>query len=113
MPERQLRIEEIDLIRALLSRISGGEELERTLPQCVVNDMNDGGMGSIRFISRQPRVMGKQLVETGYMDSDGVPVSIALNVDMDGALFELDFWKVDFSPLKVYPKPRDLAPKVL
>jgi hypothetical protein len=29
-----------------------------------------------------------------------VPVSVALNVDQHGELFELDLWKVDFSPLQ-------------
>jgi hypothetical protein len=29
-----------------------------------------------------------------------VLVSVALNVDQRGELFELDLWKVDFSPLQ-------------
>ena len=28
--------------------------------------------------------------------------------DEYGELFELDFWKVDFSPLRRYPQPQDL-----
>ena len=70
--------------------------------------MSDGDMGSIRFNSSPPRAMGKQIVETEYADSDGVLVSIALNIDTQGRLYELDFWKVDFAPLKQYPKPEDL-----
>ncbi len=49
------------------------------------------------------------LVEAQYLDSDGVLVSIAVNADKQGQLFELDLWKVDFSPLKRYPKPSDVS----
>jgi hypothetical protein len=43
------------------------------------------------------------LVEAEYVDSDAVLVSIAVNADQTGQPFEIDFWKVDFSPLKQYP----------
>jgi hypothetical protein len=33
--------------------------------------------------------------------SEAVMVSIALNVDTHGRLYELDFWKVDFAPSKL------------
>ena len=68
-------------------------------------------MGSIRFVQPEPRSFGKALVEAQYVDSDGVLVSIAVNADNSGDLFEVDFWKVDFSPLKRYPKPSDLVDK--
>jgi len=42
---------------------------------------------------------------------DGVPVSIVLNTDSTGSLYEVDFWKVDFSPLLRYPRPSDLRIK--
>lgn len=44
------------------------------------------------------------------MDDDGVSVIIELNVDERDKLFELDLWKVDFSPLRRYPNPEDLKP---
>ena len=105
---RPLRAEELELVRSLLSAISSNAELENTLSESRVTDMSDGGMGSIRFARPQSQSMGKALVEAQYVDSDGVLVSIALNVDKDGQLFEVDFWKVDFSPLRRYPKPSDL-----
>jgi hypothetical protein len=71
-------------------------------------DMKDGNMGSIRFAKDERRIMGKILAEAQYTDEDGVLVSIAINADNKGDLFEVDFWKVDFSPLKRYPKPSDL-----
>ncbi|MGB2638232.1 MAG: hypothetical protein WAN32_04730 [Candidatus Acidiferrum sp.] len=68
-------------------------------------------MGSIRFVQPDTRAFGKALAEAQYVDSDGIPVSITINVDQNGQLFEVDFWKVDFSPLKRYPKPSELVVK--
>jgi hypothetical protein len=70
--------------------------------------MKDGNMGSIRFARDEPRIFGKVLAEAQYTDEDGVCVSIAVNADSKGDLFEVDFWKVIFLPLKRYPKPSDL-----
>jgi hypothetical protein len=53
-------------------------------------------------------IFGKVLAEAQSTDEDGVSVSIAINADKKGDLFEVDFWKVDFSPLKRYPKLSDL-----
>jgi hypothetical protein len=52
--------------------------------------------------------MGRELIAVGYTDEDDVPVSISLNLDEHGGLFEIDIWKVDFSPLRRYPSPSDL-----
>ncbi len=65
-------------------------------------------MGSIRFVRDEPRVFGSVLVEAQYLDADEVCVSIAINADNKGDIFEVDFWKVDFSPLKRYPKPSEV-----
>ena len=75
-----------------------------------VTDIQDGGMGSIRFLSayRSIRELGKQIVTANYIDEVGVLVSIAINTDDQGNLFEVDFWKTDFSVLRRYPNPLDL-----
>ncbi len=67
--------------------------------------MPDGGMGSVRFVQEPPeqRIFGEQIAEGLFHDADGVPVSVALNIDQFDDLFELDLWKVDFSPLIRYP----------
>jgi uncharacterized protein DUF6984 len=106
---RPLRPEERDLISLLLSRTPNSKELQSDLIESRVMDMNEGGMGSIRFVRLDSRHFGKELVTGQYLDSDGVLVSISVNADDQGTLFELDFWKVDFSPLKRYPKPEDIA----
>jgi hypothetical protein len=109
VPGRPLREEERELIRSLLSRVSASAILEDILATSCVTDMDDGGMGSIRFVQSEPRTFGKRLAEAEYVDSDGVLVSIALNADSKGQLFELDFWKVDFSRLRRYPTPSELV----
>lgn len=80
------------------------------LPSALVEDMNDGGMGSIRFLpsADQGSRTAQVIAQAEYFDEDGVPVSIAINADQNGELFEVDFWKVDFSPLKRYPRASDL-----
>ena len=109
-PTRSLREEERLLILSLLSGTREKQELEKTLSASLVTDMQDGGMGSIRFVRTEPRTFGKALVETQCTDVDEVLITIAVNVDTNGDLLELDFWKTDFSALRRYPTPSDLKP---
>ena len=111
IPDRALRQEERELIYSLLSGVLAKETLDSTLSAARVRDLQDGKMGSIRFVRAEPQRFGKVLAEREYEDSDGVLVSIAVNADHNDQLFELDFWKVDFSPLRRYPKPSDLVPE--
>ena len=102
-----MRSNERELVRALLAGVYPDSEIEGRLANAIVQDMSDGGMGSIRFKNSTPPV-GREIAEAEYLDQDGVIVRITLNLDRDGGLFEVDFWKVDFSPLLRYPKPQDL-----
>jgi hypothetical protein len=72
--------------------------------------MSDGGMGSIQFVNSGSgkRRFGREVAAADYIDEDGIPVDITVNLDQEGDLFEIDFWKVNFSPLVRYPAPRDL-----
>ena len=65
-------------------------------------------MGGVRFINATNRRRSHSIAEGKYLDDDGVLVSIELSVDQHNELFEVDFWKVDFSPLRRYPRPEDL-----
>lgn len=107
---RMLRPDEQALLVALLDMAACPAQAQ--LLNCRVDDMGDGAMGSISFMSSSglPRVFGRCAVSAEYIDTDGVNVSIALNLDECGGLFELDFWKVDFSTLRSYPRPADLRP---
>jgi hypothetical protein len=76
----------------------------------LVEEMNDGGMGSLRFVGSADRRLGECVGEAEFDDADGVVVSVALNVDQRGELFELDVWKVDFSPLQRIAALDELRP---
>jgi hypothetical protein len=101
------------LVETMLAGRFDCVELASKLVACRVEDMQDGGMGSIRFLP--PSVAGSRsltaLAEAEYVDADGVLVSIVINGDKRGELYELDFWKVEVSPLKRYPTPPDLRVK--
>jgi hypothetical protein len=105
--ERELRKEEIQVI-AKLVEVGDSRFDPEFLNSARVVDMKDGGMGSIRFASHSGSKYEKTLAEAEYTDSDDVLVSISLNADQHGNLFELDFWKVNFSPLDRYPTSADL-----
>ena len=70
--------------------MAGGEQLLHQLECAQVRDMDDGAMGSLEFAGGGHRFLGSCLVEAGYLDRDGVPVSVALNSDANGLLYELD-----------------------
>jgi hypothetical protein len=68
-------------------------------------------MGSLRFYSAtdSPR-FGACVSDFAFKDEDDVQVIASLYLDQTGALFELDMWKVDFSPLHRWPCAADLHP---
>jgi len=69
----------------------------------LVEDLDDGGMGSFRIGIRGNRKLGSVASECHFTDSDGVMVLLALNLDEAGQPFELDSWKVDFGRLVEFP----------
>jgi len=100
---RYLRIGEQNIIRQMLSNTPEGENICNQLPSLQVEEMDDGGMGSLRFLPQSTSVkkrLGSILSETEISDIDGTPVSVAFIVDQEGRPFELDVCKVDFSSLK-------------
>ncbi|MBV8619170.1 MAG: hypothetical protein JOY84_09935 [Curvibacter sp.] len=103
--ERSLRDEEKGLLGALLSNRPDSHRFAEEILIGKVIDMSDGGMGSVKFVVPAGRSWGMTLVEADYLDEDGVLVSIAVNADDLGGLYEVDFWKADFSPLKKFPRP--------
>jgi hypothetical protein len=107
-PSRQ----ELALVRALLQGKPETVHFIDTLDDLFVKQMNDGGMGSLSLVPRglenASRLLGKQLVLGEFADSDGVPVSVAINVDSQGQLYELDVWKVDFAALLAWPDPANV-----
>src|SRR5260370_40934537 len=95
-PLRPLREKELALLRKLLSRTAFADKAIPQLSKALVRDMSDGGMGSIQFHQASSpsnkRRFGEQIAEGAFRDSDGVPVSVTLNLDERGELFELDLF---------------------
>jgi hypothetical protein len=110
---RKLRKEEADLIAAMVRNSPEGKAILQSLPERLVKEMKDSGMGSLQFkdIDNQERRFGKKIAEAEFTDEDGILVSVAVNLDDNNELLELDLWKVDFSPLKRYPRTEELRMK--
>jgi len=90
-----------------LARIAGINHPEKWLDALNVREMTDGGMGSLQLsVTEQdkPRlgsVLSKASVQ--FADEDGVQVVATLYAGEHEVPFELDVWKVDFSPLRRIP----------
>ena len=112
---RPLRPSERELIERMLTGQDVKPGVAAKLPSVLVEDMQDGGMGSIRFLTsdHSARHLGKVIAQAEYVDDDGVLVSIVINADHENELYEVDFWKVDFSPLNRYPKASDIKIKAV
>jgi hypothetical protein len=108
--DRPLRREELDLIVGLVRESPEENRIISDATEAVVCDMNDGGMGGIRFIRSDSnrRKFGREIYHGAFADLDGVPVSVTMNVDQYEDLFQLDFFKADNSPLVRYPSVKDL-----
>lgn len=100
------------LIAALLKGKPETARFINTLDDILVKQMNDGAMGSLVLVPKNfenaERSFGRQLVLGEFTDSDGVPVSMAINADSQGQLYELDLWKVNFAPLLAWPDPASI-----
>jgi hypothetical protein len=105
-----LRDEEKVVVRALVEAVPSLSGLLAGLDTAYVEDMSDGGMGSVRFQEKPgaSNRLAREVSSATFRDFDGTQVNVALNVDQHGELFEIDFWKVDFSPLLQYPRAGEL-----
>nr|WP_261891305.1 hypothetical protein [Acaryochloris marina] len=86
--------------------------LKQTPRNLRIESMNDGEMGSLLFenLDGVDRRLGETVAECYFEDSDGIWVSVTLNLDQQGKPFELDVWKVDFSNLQRWPLKEDIRP---
>ena len=97
---RQLLAHELPLVEHLF----GVAGLSFSPEALVVTPMPDGGMGSLALgTGYEARRMGRQVAECHFVDKDQVLVSAALNVDTEGAPYEIDMWKVNFEPTVEWP----------
>ena len=99
--------EELSLIKYLLreSNVHLNADWNETL---FVRELDDGGLGSLELYPNinilNQRSYGKTRSEHQFLDDEGIPILASLNIDKEGKLFELDMWKVDYSPILSFPK---------
>ncbi|MFZ6647920.1 DUF6984 family protein [Undibacterium sp. TJN25] len=73
--------------------------------QLYVKVMDDGGMGSLKFTDGgEAARYAVTVAACEFKDADGVLVSAVLNLDESDAPFEVDIWKMDFTPLCSWPE---------
>lgn len=98
---RPLHVDEKRLVHALIEKAVDLQLPDGWVDRVMVVSMDDGGMGSLHFLSSSSSIqkMGRQASEICFNDEDGVTVIASLNLDESGLPFELDVWKTDFTPL--------------
>jgi hypothetical protein len=111
MMGRYLHNEEKLLITSMVRGLTVENVILAELHDATVVDMNDGGMRGIRFCKRgaTATMFGRQAVEATFVDGDGVPVCLTINLGQDDKLYELDIWKTDNSALTNYPQPEGVT----
>jgi hypothetical protein len=96
----------IPLLKFLLEKA----QIKVDLSSLKVEVMNDGEMGSHKFITNnKDSQFGKNVAQCEFIDSDGIHISAALFLDQYGALYELDLFKSDFSKLLRWPSTEELS----
>jgi hypothetical protein len=82
---RPLRNDEVAVLDRLLEMVPN-DARPRLDYELLVEDMKDGGMGSIRFANEtgETTKMGSELVTAEYIDEDQVSVLISINLDENG-----------------------------
>lgn len=105
MVRRRLKPEEISLIIWMIKDTDECEYISSTLEDLIVEEMKDGGMGSLRVVDdiEAERFFSRELATVDLFDVDQMPVFISVYLDGAGKFFELDVFKGDFSPLKKFP----------
>lgn len=111
--KRKLSEAEKSLIRGMLSGKADGEDIVRKLDEYEVEELNDGGMGSLRVVhpDSTARHFGRTVAERWFADVDKVSLSIVVSKDIEGDFFELDIWKVNYAPLCKIPTMEDSLPQ--
>jgi hypothetical protein len=105
MQERPITTLEKDLIQHLINLIPDNSKTYH-IPS-IVTQLYDGGMGSLQLSDDS---FERDLIQVQYKDSDGQLVLITLVEGQTGVLYELDMWKVDFSPLQQFPTIDKIEP---
>jgi len=103
--KRRLTSAEIKLISYLVRDTPEGAGIIASLEGLFVEEMDDGGMGSLQVIveGEDNRRYGGAIADIDSHDVDGMYLLISVIVDTDDNFYELDIFKGDFSPLIKIP----------
>lgn len=98
--------QEYNLIKELIF-LSKKDYLYIQLENLMVVELEDGKMGSLSLMSNGIQNKGNKQIELCsekiFKDVDEVTVIASLYIDVKGNLYELDIWKVDYSPIISLP----------
>lgn len=97
MKSRALADHELLILKFLLQEVNGSLGSSTR-----AYNLDDGDMGSIRFVSELPANYAK-VSSCVFRDSDELPVYCDLFMASDGSLVELSLWKADFSSVEEFP----------
>ncbi len=103
--KRRLSSAEVKLISYLVRDTPEGARIIASLEDLFVEEMDDGGMGSLQVIveGEDHRRYGGTVAHMDSHDVDGMYLLISVIVDTDDNFYELDVFKGDFSPLIKIP----------
>lgn len=103
--KRRLSSAEVKLISSLVRDTPEGARIIASLEDLFVEEMDDGGMGSLQVIveGEDHRRYGGTVADMDSHDVDGMYLLISVIVDTDDNFYELDIFKGDFSPLIKIP----------
>lgn len=94
------------LIKELIF-LSEKDYLYSQLENLMVAELEDGKMGSLSLMPKGIKNKGNKQIEICsekiFKDVDDVTVIASLYIDEIGNLYELDIWKVDYTPLISLP----------
>ncbi|RRD39662.1 hypothetical protein EII29_06380 [Leptotrichia sp. OH3620_COT-345] len=104
--KRPLTDNEVNLLKILLDNLDFKySKINISFPDNVIT-LDDGGMGSFLFYYDEKIQNNLEIVpisEYQFKDKDDIPVLVTLYSYSNGQLYEVDIWKVDFTPLLTYP----------
>jgi len=107
---RSLNKDEIALISWMIKGKLRGQKIIDTLDKLLVEEMKDGGMGSLKvnIEGKDDRIYSRELAKADLFDIDGIPVFISINLDQNDDFYEFEVFKADFSKLQKIPSIQTL-----
>lgn len=106
MKSRKLTVKEVEIIEYLAQK--AGYSLAPNWAESVVAyPLTNDAIGAIGIVANNAKNYVSQrchlIADCQFYDDDKVGVLVSLYVDLEKNLYELDFWKFDFSKILTIP----------